>query len=162
MSEADPSTFLQDPLSQISRLERRNLLIASTIGLLVGHVDLIPNRISALGLEFNAPAQNAFLMLLALVVAYMIFAFSVYAVADFFIWRKRYYDFAIATEREATNWTLEDQKAYDELRLAEPPIQWYWQKASLIGWLRITVEFAFPLLIGTYTALMLWHRAWCP
>lgn len=75
MSESDPSSFLGDPLSTLSRLERRNLLIATTVGLLVGHVGLVPTHISALGLEFDAPAQNAFLLVLALLILYMAFAF---------------------------------------------------------------------------------------
>lgn len=155
MSDADPRPFLEDPLSQISRLERRNLLIASTVGMLVGHVGLIPTRISALGLEFTAPAQNAFLILLALLVVYMVFAFAIYAVADLFIWRKRYYDYAVARERAGNEATKEDQEAYDELCQSVPPIHWYWQKAPFVAWLRIAFEFALPLLIGIYTALML-------
>lgn len=155
MSEADPRSFLEDPLSQISRLERRNLLIASTVGLLIGHVGLVPTRISALGLEFNAPAQSAFLILLALVVVYMAFAFAIYAVADFFIWRKRYYDYEVATEREAANWTREDQEEYDELRQSVAPIPWYWQRAPIVARLRVVFEFALPLFIGIYTVIML-------
>lgn len=162
MPESDPSSFLGDPLSAISRLERRNLLIASTVGLLVGHVGLVPTRISALGLEFDAPAQNAFLVVLALVIAYMASAFFIYATADFFIWRKRYYDYKVATEREASDWTQEDQEAYDEMHQSVPPIHWYWQKAHLVAWSRIAFEFALPLAVGIYTAALLVFRAWRP
>ena len=162
MAESDPSSFLGDPLSAISRIERRNLLIASTVGLLVGHVGLVPTRISALGLEFDAPAQNAFIVLLALVVAYMASAFSIYATADFFIWRKRYYDYKVARVREAFDWTKERQEAYDEMRQEVPPIHWYWQKAHLVGWSRIAIEFVLPLAVGIYTAVLLGLRAWHP
>jgi len=124
MSEVDPSSFLADPLSQISRAERRNLLIASTVGLLVGHVGLVPTRISELGLDFNTPEQTAFLILLALVVVYMEFAFCIYATADFFMWRKWYYDYRVAAERASSNWTLEDQMAEDEIHQSVPPIYW--------------------------------------
>lgn len=162
MAESDPSSFLGDPLSVISRLERRNLLIASTVGLLAGHVGLIPTRISALGLEFDAPAQSAFLVVLGLVVFYMASAFFIYSIADFFIWRKRYYDYKIAVEKEASNWTQEDQEAYDEMRKSVPPIHWYWQKAYLIAWSRVAFEFALPLAVGIYTAVLLGLRAWHP
>jgi purine-cytosine permease-like protein len=162
MAESDPSSFLGDPLSAISRLERRNLLIASTVGLLVGHIGLVPTRISALGLEFDAPAQSAFLVVLALVVAYMASAFTIYATADFFIWRKRYYDYRVATECEASHWTQEDQEEYDEMNQSVPPIHWYWQKAPLVAWLRIAFEFALPLAVGIYTAALLGLRAWRP
>lgn len=160
MSKSDPHLYLEDPLSQISRLERRNLLIASTLGLLVGHVGLVPTSITALGLEFTAPAQNAFLILMALLVAYLIFSFGIYALADFFIWRKRYYDCMIAREDEANNWTQEDQEEYNKLRLSVPPIHWYWQKSPFIAGIRIAFEFLLPLLIGIYTALILIFRAW--
>ncbi|MDD5299819.1 MAG: hypothetical protein PHD65_04905 [Gallionella sp.] len=162
MAEADPSSFLGDPLTQISRLERRNLLIASTVGLLIGHVGLVPTRISALGLEFNTPEQNAFLILFALVVAYMVFAFAIYATADFFVWRKLYYDYRVAMEREASNCTLEDQRADDEVHQSVSPIYWYWQKAPVVAWLRVVIEFILPLCIGIYTAAMLVLRTWLP
>lgn len=160
MSEVDPSSFLADPLSQISRAERRNLLIASTVGLLVGHVGLVPTRISELGLDFNTPEQTAFLILLALVVVYMEFAFCIYATADFFMWRKRYYDYRVAAERASSNWTLEDQMAEDEIHQSVPPIYWYWQKAPVVAWLRIIFEFILPLCVGAYTVAILGVRAW--
>lgn len=160
MSEADPSSFLGDPLSQISRLERRNLLIASTVGLLIGHVGLVPTRVSALGLEFNAPERNAFLILLALVVTYMLLAFAIYATADFFVWRKCYYDYKVATERTASNWGLEDQRTEDEKNKLVPPIYWYWRKAPAVARLRVVFEFVLPLCVGIYTAAMLVFRVW--
>lgn len=155
MTNSDPIIYLGDPLSQISRIERRNLLVASTIGLLVGHVGLVPNHISALGLDFNTPSQNAFLVLLSLVIIYMTVAFSIYSTADYFIWRKRYYDHLVNQHYEYSNWTEEDQDAYDDLRKSVAPIHWYWQKAPVVAWLRIIFEFALPIVVGLYTAGML-------
>lgn len=155
MSELNPNCLLEDPLSQMSRLERRNLLIASTIGLLTIHVGLVPTHISALGLEFNAFQQDAFRFILACVVLYMCCAFLIYALSDFFIWIKRRYDYALAIESEIRGWSEDDQEMYDQMHEGVKPIDWYWQKAPVLGWVRICFECALPLVIGAYTFIRL-------
>lgn len=70
MSNANLSDFLTDPLSEVTRKERRNLLLASTAGVLVAKMGLIPARISVLGVEFSPPAQQAFISLMSLIVGY--------------------------------------------------------------------------------------------
>jgi len=113
MREPDPREYLADPLSPIARAERRNLLLAATLAILIAHVNLVPTRMSALGLEFAPPAQASFLVVTALVVGYFMLAFATYALADLFVWRKRYYDYLAAMERESKDWTLADQIEYD-------------------------------------------------
>src|SRR5690348_8160379 len=142
MTDADPREFLSDPLSDVSRRERRNLLIASVVGVLVSYVGLVPTRISALGIEFPAPAQNSFLVLIALVICYFIAAFLIYSLADFFIWRKRHHDYLVARGLESRGWTLEDQYEYDELHDGLPSITWYYKWSSAVANTRIFFEFA--------------------
>ncbi len=88
MSEPNPVEFLADPLSPITRIERRNLLLASTAGILIAKAGLIPTQISALGITLSDPNQSTFIVVMALTVVYFLCAFVVYGVADFFIWRK--------------------------------------------------------------------------
>lgn len=164
MSEADPREYLRDPLSAISRLERRNLLIASTVGLFVGHVGMVPTQVSALGLTFNGPAQNAFTILFILIILYMMVAFFVYAVADFFVWRKCYLDYQVASEQENSGWTLQDQDEANELGRSIPPIYWYWKYAPLVAWFRVFFDFVLPFIIGSCAVIilgiMLSDRGW--
>jgi amino acid transporter len=96
MSGPSPAEFLSDPLSDVARKERRNLLIASTTAILAATMGLAPAHISALGIEFSPPAQSSFVVLVALIVVYFIAAFVLYGISDFFIWRKKYQDYLVA------------------------------------------------------------------
>src|SRR6266849_2296109 len=125
MAGPDPSDFLADPLSNVSRRERRNLLIASAVGVLVAQVGLVPTHISALGIDFPAPAQSSFLVLVAAIVGYFVIAFLIYALADFIVWRKKRHDYLVAIEVELENLTPDD---LDEMQgLNVPSISWYYR-----------------------------------
>jgi amino acid transporter len=158
MAEPDPRDYLTDPLSAIARAERRNLLLAATLAILIAHVNLVPTRISALGLSFAPPAQAAFLVITVFVVLYFVLAFGMYAVADFFIWRKRYYDYLAALERESKDWTLEDQIEHDEIHANLPTIDWYYQWSPRVANVRMLFEFVLPLLVGAYAiSALVWR-----
>ena len=158
MAEPDPRDYLADPLSPIARAERRNLLLAGTLAILISHVNLVPARITALGLEFAPPAQASFLVITALVVGYFMFAFATYALADLFVWRKRYYDYLAAVERESKDWTLQDQIEHDEIHANLPTIDWYYQWSPRVANVRMLFEFVLPLLVGAYAASALVWR----
>lgn len=158
MREPDPREYLADPLSPIARAERRNLLLAATLAILIAHVNLVPTRMSALGLEFAPPAQASFLVVTALVVGYFMLAFATYAVADLFVWRKRYYDYLAAMERESKDWTLQDQIEHDEVHANLPTIDWYYQWSPRVANARMLFEFVLPLLVGAYAVSALAWR----
>ena len=158
MTEPDPRDYLADPLSPIARVERRNLLLAATLAILIAHVNLVPTQISALGLTFAPPAQTAFLVITVFVVLYFVVAFGMYAVADFFIWRKRYYDYLAAMERESKDWTLEDQIEHDEIHANLPTIDWYYEWSPRVANVRMLFEFVLPLLVGAYAiSALIWR-----
>lgn len=69
---------LTDPLSEITRKERRNLLAASFIAGFVGYADLVPSEINGLGITFSAIDQSLLLKAGAVVVAYFLLAFGFY------------------------------------------------------------------------------------
>jgi amino acid transporter len=158
MTEPDPREYLADPLSAIARAERRNLLLASTVAILIAHVNLVPTRFTALGLEFAPPAQAAFVVITAFVVGYFIVAFGFYAVADLFVWRKRYYDYLAAVERASKDWTLEDQIEHDEIHANLPTLDWYYEWSPRVANVRMLFEFALPLLVGAYAiSALIWR-----
>ena len=163
MTEPDPRDYLADPLSPIARAERRNLLLAATLAILVAHVNLVPTQISALGLSFAPPAQTAFLAITVFVVLYFVVAFGMYAVADLFVWRKRYYDYLAAMERESKDWTLEDQIEHDEIHANLPTIDWYYEWSPRVANVRMLFEFVLPLLVGAYAiSALIWRMTGLP
>ena len=159
MPDPNPTDLVADPLSDISRKERRNLLIASTIGFAVAKMGLIPEHVSALGVEFSAPAQNSFVVLVTFTVLYFVAAFTVYGVADFLVWRKKYYDYVVAAAIEFRDWTPEDQHNYDELHTNIARIDWLYHWSKPASFVRIFFEFVAPLLVGIFVMCLLVLKA---
>lgn len=74
-----------DPLSEVSRGERRILLITSLLAVAVTAGGLVPVKVAALGIELSPPEQTRLLVLLALVVSYFLVAFLLYGLPE---WRR--------------------------------------------------------------------------
>jgi hypothetical protein len=81
---------LRDPLSQVTRNERRMLLAISVLSIFIARTGLVPTKISALGIDLEKTDQQAFLLVMALVVAYFVIAFVLYGMTDFLSWRLSY------------------------------------------------------------------------
>lgn len=78
---------LYDPLSDVTRGERKLLLLVSLMSLALTWADLIPTRIESLGIEVSPANRDALIALLGLTLLYFLVAFSVYASADYARWR---------------------------------------------------------------------------
>src|SRR5436305_2954409 len=66
---------LRDPLSEVTRKERRTLLGVAALGIVVAKAGIVPSRISALGVEFGKTDQATLLRMLALIIGYFLLAF---------------------------------------------------------------------------------------
>lgn len=154
-----PADFLRDPLSGVSRRERRSLLALSTIAVLIAHAGLIPNQISALGIELTSLNRSAFLMLFAAVVIYFLVAFAIYGFSDFLVWRLKYHEYLANVETASQDWTLDDQHNYDEVRRRVPSIVWLYRISKPAAYLRIAFEFLLPVFVGLYAIYALLSRA---
>jgi hypothetical protein len=89
-------------------------------------------------------------------------AFIMYALADLFIWRKGFYDYLVAREKESQSWTLQDQMEYDELHASLPSMDWYYKWSPSVANVRMLFEFVLPVLLGLYAASSLLFRIWYP
>src|SRR5262249_23272936 len=89
---------LRDPLSDVTRKERRNLLITSVVAAGIVHTGLVPQEITALGIKLSMAHQSAFLKLLAAAVGYFLAAFLIYAVSD---WLSGRWALQLALEAES-------------------------------------------------------------
>jgi hypothetical protein len=87
-SSIDPR--LGDPLSEVTRKERLYLLGASTIGVTIVFTGLVPSKIRAQGITFAQADRRSLLFILALVIAYFLVAFILYAASDFLAWITRF------------------------------------------------------------------------
>jgi hypothetical protein len=102
---------LRDPLSQVTRNERKLLLAVSAIGLIVRHAGLVPTKIAALGIEFSQIDQKILLKSVGAIVLCFLCAFVLYALSDFVAWRLEFH----GAHREALLDQLRKQKEYDDL-----------------------------------------------
>lgn len=71
-----------DPLSDVSRRERRTLLTACTISLAISLGGLVPEKIDAFGITVNTTQAQNLYYLMAAVLLYLVIAFWVYSWAD--------------------------------------------------------------------------------
>ena len=75
-----------DPLSEITRTDLRVLLGASVVAVAIVRIPILPEKVSALGIEFSLKNQQTFLQLFALVLIYFLAAFLIYALTDYVAW----------------------------------------------------------------------------
>jgi len=145
---------VQDPLSLVTRRERRNLLLVSTIGLIMHYTGLVPSKFNALGIEFTTAEKQWFFIIVALITLYFTITFISYAASDFVAWRisfnsTRLYHF----EKDLSFITPTDERERIqglEVKLLQ------WTKVSLpISVFRVFIEFVFPILLSLYTIFTL-------
>ena len=78
-----------DPLSETTRKERTGLLGLSMLGVALVTVPLVPEKFALLGIEFAKVQQGMFVRLYAVIVAYYLVAFCIYAFTDYVAWRRQ-------------------------------------------------------------------------
>jgi len=178
MAEATPRELLvRDPLSDVTRKERRLLLLVSLIGIAFVKTGLYPTKISALGIECSQADQRAMTLVLCFVVLYFLVAFFLYAVSDFLAWRLEYIA-AMKKVYEERRKTIEEKRKekrkIDRSMIEEMQDNLYQQQTEdafrqLVSRnrfvirsvgptaiLRALLEFLFPIVIGVYASVVLW------
>jgi hypothetical protein len=178
MSEQRPTELsLQDPLSQVTRGERKALLIICAIGITIVKAGIVPTKISALGLDFSPTNQKAFLLMIALVTAYLLVAFIIHASADFIAWqishiksvKKTLYDFQ-AELKDILKTKLiaddTDKKVQEQMQSTLDAhhiiVEKLFERDKFtsnfvypVSLIRALLEFVFPILLASYTIIVL-------
>ncbi len=90
----------EDPLSEVTRKVRRNLLASTSIGYLIVSMGFVPTKFATFGIEFSERNQISFLVIILCLVLYFLITFSIYAVEDFIKWYMK-----IRNENETKNIT---------------------------------------------------------
>jgi hypothetical protein len=76
----DPA--ISDPLTEVTRAERKALLVASLVAAAVAQGGLIPKKVEALGIELTSAQVTTLLYIIAIVLAYLLIGFAIYAFTD--------------------------------------------------------------------------------
>src|SRR5690349_16348969 len=77
-----------DLLSDGARAQHRNVLIVASFAILIGRLNLVPHRISAVGVPLHTSDRNAIRVALIFAVAYLLIAFWTAAYPDLAEWRE--------------------------------------------------------------------------
>jgi hypothetical protein len=144
------------------------LLGVSVFGVALVKLGLIPERISALGIEFRRVDQQSLLCITALVTLYFLTAFVVYASTDFLSWRlslvetlaQRYIN-ANLGDRIRSVRTPEPVLKPDEkemLRLkfyGRGIVRFLFALFGPVSVARALIEFLLPIIFGAYAVVLL-------
>jgi hypothetical protein len=151
------SGLIRDPLSEVARKERRALLGISALGTIRVKANILPQKISALGIDFGEINKTVLLRSIALVATYFLETFFIYAISDFLAWR-------IAIQNsllESFSKSKENQKEFPDSGYA-PSDNIYFARLERLGViakpvssLRATLEFIFPIGFALYAIFVL-------
>jgi hypothetical protein len=160
-TEAPDVLRLRDPLSEVTRKERRALLGVSVLGMALVHTGLVPSEITALGIKLTAPAQSSLLQLMAAICGYFLIAFSVYATSDYASWQRALHD-SIYERIYQSRLTNDDDvdhilHSYTEDKIAEnyPQLVLFVSLTAKVTKSRAFVEFLLPIAVGLYAIVAL-------
>ena len=139
---ANPSNkhLLDDPLSDITRKERRNLLLVSVLGILVSCGDMMPKKISAIGIVLTGNDHVCWILgMLILTVLYFLVAFLVYGSSDLKIWWEQ----QLPLRKDTTKSKSTETKDGATVRRFETKIL-----ATILAYCRIVFEFIPPIVVS--------------
>jgi hypothetical protein len=145
--------LLGDPLSKETRTERRSLLGASAIGIVIVKTGLVPSKISALGIEFNQTDQRSLLLAIAAVVLYFLTAFLIYAGSDFLVWRLTIRN--ALKNRFAQRLKSGTHELEQELGKRFRGHAFLFAMSTPMSVLRGIFEFGLPIVISIYAVILL-------
>jgi hypothetical protein len=148
--------FVRDPLSEVTRKERRVLLATAAIGTVMVKANILPQRISALGIDFGEINKVVLLRSIALVSVYFLVAFFLYAVSDFLAWRIAIQNYLLENSMKA-----EDEPAPETFDTRRKMVFYQYRLQRLgclakpVSFFRATFEFLFPIVFAAYSIWVL-------
>lgn len=171
---SDPSAI--DPLSDVTRGERKALLGSCVVAVSIAAGGLVPEEIDALGITVTAAQEKSLLYILTGVIVYFVFGFTIYAFSD--LNRRRVataqargrvapiIDDAVRIYKKAEeDWKgrgedmaglFEDERFKRMAALSEQMKMA--QKVSSVGTLRIVFDVWLPIVIGVASSVIVLSR----
>lgn len=140
---------LSDPLSEVTRGERRTLLAVSAIGIIIVKTGLVPTKITALGIDFSDTDRVTLIRAISAVIGYFLVAFMIYGITDFTAWR-----YAIVSSIRETSRHRRSAEGPEHRGEGRPtgriPRLIYLLRFQIVSTIRATFEFVIPILIAVY------------
>ncbi|MBL8440037.1 MAG: hypothetical protein JNK96_02345 [Betaproteobacteria bacterium] len=154
---------MRDPLSEITRKERRALLATALLGVAIVKTGLLPSEITALGIKFAGSDQRALLVILAIVIAYLLVAFIIYAASDFLAWRLALHGAIrerMLKSRDRDEYEMHVEcEVEDQMRERFPFLAASPRMVLPVSIARAIFEFILPLAVGAYAIYQLLEKS---
>ncbi|ENM5764292.1 hypothetical protein V9R53_003991 [Vibrio mimicus] len=147
MAEVKVDLALIDPLSDVTRRERRMLLAVSMLGIFLARAGIVPTKVSALGIELSTSDQKTFLLIIGASLLYFVTAFVLYALSDFIVWKKSILSDQVQ-QFSTTDFIPDNLPRFEfESRLYQKNKVWY-SATKPVSICRAFFEFILPILVG--------------
>jgi hypothetical protein len=134
------------------------------LGIALIKAGLVPSKISGLGIEFQSANQQALLSIVAIVIAYFLVAFIIYAASDYLAWR-------LAINKQLIEKILSDYEK-DLLGLFPQPgttdenieqfkldlykkFRFSFKLITATSIFRVLFDFGLPIAVGCYAFLLI-------
>ena len=145
---------LRDPLSDVTRKERRFLLAISVFAITIVKAGIVPTKLTALGVEFGKTDQQSLLWVLGLITLYFLIAFIIYAASDFLAWRLAFYQAFRESLKKRFEAEHKRDPSYERLREYEREFRVslgnrvVFVLSGPVSILRAIFEFFLPVVVG--------------
>jgi len=157
------SDRLREPLNETTRKSRRNLISVAFLGLVITKVGLIPEKISAFGLEFTTANQQALLSILFYTIIYFALSFLVYVYSELTAWKivftAKEIDELVEAQKESTieGVVFGESKTKIDLDIKVNKIlRVIYYRSNPIYLLRLFVELGIPIILAVYSCISLY------
>ena len=146
-----------DPLTTVTRNVKRNLIMASSVGILVSFLGLVPTKVTALGISFNEGQQNHFIVILIALNLFQLLQFSIYMIADYFAWVCRFN--VLNTDGkiiESEEYIIQQFHTHNGNKVI--------MKLLIIlrrlnfGYIRLIWDSVLPIILGVFSSYWLWEK----
>ncbi|KJY79289.1 hypothetical protein TW78_00885 [Vibrio coralliilyticus] len=172
---------VEDPLSEVTRKVRRNLIATVAVIFLMIYGNLMPTKVDSLGISFTDKDHAVLFTVLFLTLAYWLSSFVIYSSSDFLKWKialtnivikeeekeveqyiKRKYGSAHLSEKaergETTPLDYGDETLMDHKNTLKEELRkrtrLYNGPVYLVSMIRALIDFIAPILLG---GAALWH-----
>ena len=156
------SVLLEDCLSSVARSAKRNLLLFSSLCLVVSTSKIDPTSLKVPFLNTKALAEQYIIYGLVIFLIYGFVSFLCHAAADYFKFRHKrdVYEQAVARLRDSAINTPPDkeQQYYDEEFEEQTGYKSFYMPSDtikLIGYTKIFIEFVFPVAYGISALILI-------
>lgn len=160
------SERLREPLNETTRKARRNLMGAALLGVVITKVGLVPEKISAFGVEFTSANQHALLILLIAAILYFAFSFVVYVYSELTAWQIVFTSKEIeALKEESKDSSLKkisrsaisymDRNDEEENIRFKEHVRFLYFRSKPTFYLRLSVELVIPIVFAAYSCYAL-------